>query len=57
MSYADLSPAGMHRPNERCRGLIELTANALSADVITLMLIAVQKDQNLELSINYAVTK
>jgi len=45
----------MHRPDQWCRGLIELTADALSDDVITLMLLAVQKDQNLELSINYAV--
>jgi hypothetical protein len=31
-----------------------MTANALSGDVVTLMLIAVQKD-NLELSIKYAI--
>jgi hypothetical protein len=34
--------------------LIEMTANALSGDVVALMLMAVQKD-NLELSIKYAI--
>jgi hypothetical protein len=57
MFYADLSSAGMHRRNERCIGLIELTANALSDNVVALMLRAVQKDHNLELSIKYAVRR
>ena len=44
----------MHIPNQRCTDLIEVTANALSVDVVALMLIAVQRD-NLELSVMKAV--
>jgi hypothetical protein len=46
--------AGMHKVGQRCKKLIEKTANELSDDVVTLMLLAVQKD-NLELSVQYAV--
>ena len=45
---------GMHKPNQRCTDLIDATANALSGGVVTLMLIAVQRD-NLELSVKKAV--
>jgi hypothetical protein len=55
MFYSDFSRAGMHRPDQRCSDLIELTANALSDDAVALMLVAVQKDHNLDLSIKYAV--
>jgi len=44
----------MHKPGQRCTDLIEMTANALSGDVVALMFIVVQKD-NLELSITYAI--
>jgi hypothetical protein len=47
-------PAEMHRPTQRCTELIEKTASGLSGSVVTLMLLAVQKD-NLELSIKHAV--
>jgi len=41
-------------PGQKCTALIEVTANALSRDVVGLMLVAVQKD-NLELSVKEAV--
>ena len=44
----------MHKPDQRCTDLIEVTANALSEGVVTLMLMAVQRD-NLELSVKKAV--
>jgi hypothetical protein len=44
----------MQRPGEKCTALIEMTANALSGDIVGLMLVAVQKD-SLDLSINEAV--
>ena len=46
--------AGMHRPDQKCYDLIEVTANALSGDVVALMLMAVQCD-NLELSVRQAI--
>jgi hypothetical protein len=50
-------PAGMHKPDQKCNGLIEITANALSGGVVALMLLAVQRDHNLELSINNAIRR
>ena len=44
----------MHKHGQRCTELIEKTANALSSGVVTLMLLAVQKN-NLELNIKQAV--
>ena len=44
----------MHKHDQRCTELIEATANALSGGVVTLMLMAVQRN-NLELSITKAV--
>ena len=44
----------MHKQDQRCTDLIEVTANALSEDVVALMLMAVQRD-NLELSIKQAI--
>ena len=44
----------MHKPDQKCSYLIEVTANALSGDVVALMLMAVQRD-NLELSVNQAI--
>jgi hypothetical protein len=46
--------AGMHKPGQRCADLIYKTANALSSSVVTLMLLAVQKD-NLQVNIYQAV--
>jgi len=54
MCGINMCPAGMHRAGERCTELIEKTASELSNGIVSLMLLAVQKD-NLELSINYAV--
>jgi hypothetical protein len=45
----------MHKPGEKCNDLIEKTVNALSGEVVSLMLLTVQRDHNLELSINYAI--
>ena len=46
----------MHKEDQRCTDLITLTANSLSGGVVTLMLVAVQKD-NLEVSINHAIKR
>ena len=50
----NIHPAEMQRPGQRCADLVEMTADALSGDVVALMLLAVQKD-NLELSIKQAI--
>jgi len=52
--FANFCPAGMHKDDQRCTDLIQLTANSLTSGGVALMLIAVQKD-NLEISINYAI--
>jgi len=52
----NLYPSEMQIPGEKCTSLIEVTANALSGDVVALMLVAVQKN-SLELSINQAVKR
>jgi hypothetical protein len=52
-----LSPAEMHKPGQQCNDLIEITANALKGGVVALMLLAVQRDCNLDLSINYAIRR
>jgi hypothetical protein len=57
MYSTKLYPAGMHKPGRQCNGLIEITASALSRGVVTLMLLAVQRENNLELSINYAIRR
>jgi len=44
----------MQKHGQKCAGLIEQTANALSDGVVALMLVAVQRD-NLELGINQAI--
>ena len=54
---ATFSSAEMHKPDQRCTDLIEITANSLSPNVVSLMLVAVQRDDNLELSINHAIRK
>jgi hypothetical protein len=50
----DFGSAGMHRTDQKCSDLIEVTANALSGGVVALMLMAVQRD-NLELSVKQAI--
>jgi hypothetical protein len=57
MYSTDLTPIGMHKPGQKCNGLLGITANALSGDVVALMLLAVQTDCNLELGINYAIQR
>ena len=46
----------MHKPDQRCSDLIEVTANALSGGIVALMLMAVQRD-NLELSVKQAIKR
>jgi hypothetical protein len=53
---ADALPEEMHKPDGCCKKLIEETAVALSHDVVTLMLLAVQRS-NVELSVKLAVTE
>ena len=48
--------AEMHLKDSRCNGLIEETAAALNDDVVTLMLLAVQRG-NLELSVKIALSR
>ena len=56
MCCSNIHPAEMQKHGQRCTGLIEITANALSSGVVTLMLVAVQRD-NLELSIKQAIRR
>jgi len=51
---SNISLLEMHKPNGCCKRLIEETANVLNNDVVTLMLVAVQR-MNLELSVTLAV--
>ena len=44
----------MHKHDQRCTDLLEVTANSLSGNVVALMLLAVQRD-NLEFSVTRAV--
>jgi hypothetical protein len=44
----------MHKADQKCLNLLEVTANALSVAVVSLMLLAVQRD-NLELSVRQAI--
>ena len=46
----------MHRPGAKCPDLIEKTANALSDDVVALMLVAAQK-YSLDLSTQQAIKR
>ena len=52
----DIYPIEMQKHGQRCAGLIEMTADALSGGVVALMLVAVQSD-NLELSIKQAIKR
>ena len=51
---ANIHSIEMQKQGQRCAGLIEMTANALSDSVVGLMLVAVQRD-NMELSIKQAI--
>jgi hypothetical protein len=44
----------MHKPGRSCAALIEMTANALSGNIVAVMLLAIQKD-NLEPNIKQAI--
>ena len=55
-SVANILCVGMHEAGKHCTELLEKTANTLNDDMISVMLLAVQRT-NLELSINVAVTK
>jgi hypothetical protein len=46
----------MHKNDQQCTDLLKVTANALSGGAVTLMLMAVQRN-NLELSIMQAFVK
>ena len=54
--HTDDSVAGMHMTDRHCDSLVEKTATALNEDTVTLMLLAVQKD-NLELSVKTALSR
>jgi hypothetical protein len=54
--YADFCPVGMDRDGQSLTDLLEVTANALSSDVVALMFLAVQRD-DLRLSIGHAVQR
>ena len=51
-----LISVGMHKHDQQCTGLIDVTANALSWTVLAHMLLAIQRD-NLELSIRQAIIR
>ena len=53
LHYANFCAVEMHKPSQRCTGLIEMTAKALSSGV-SFILLAIQKG-NLELNIRRAV--
>ena len=55
-THHNFCPAEMHKPNEWCFDLIEVTANALSGGVVALMFMAVQRD-NLGLSVRQAIKR
>ena len=52
----NICPADMQKHGQRCPGLIEITASGLSDSAVTLMLVAVQRD-NLELGIKQAIIR
>ena len=46
----------MHKPDQSCSDLIDVTANALSGGTVALMLMAVQRD-SLKLSVKQAINR
>ena len=55
-THHNFCPADMHKPDERCSDLIDVTANTLSGGVAALMFMAVQRN-NLELSVRQAIKR
>ena len=55
-SGADILCTDMHEAGNCCTELLNKTANAMSDDVLSVMLLAVQRG-NLELSISFAVSR
>ena len=53
-THLNFCPVGMHKHDQPCTDLIEMTANALSEGVVALMLMAVQRD-NLEFNVKKAI--
>ena len=53
-AHLNFCPIGMHKHDQPCTDLIEVTANALSKGVVALMLLAVQRD-NLEVNVKKAI--
>jgi hypothetical protein len=53
-THPNLRPVGMHKHDQPCTNLIEVTANALGGGAVALMLMAVQRD-NLELNVKQAI--
>ena len=53
-TYLNLCTVGMHKRDQSCADLLEVTANALSGGVVALMLMAVKRD-NLELSVKQTI--
>ena len=47
---------GMHKENEPCYALLEETASALDDEAVTVMLLAIQRE-NLEMSVKSAVQR
>ena len=47
---------GMHKENASCHVLLEETASALNDETVTVMLLAVQRD-NVEMSVKMAVRR
>ena len=47
---------GMHKENESCYALLEETASALDDEAVTVMLLAIQRE-NLEMSVKSAVQR
>jgi len=54
ISCINVCLADMQKHGQQCAGLVEITANALSGGAVTLMLVAVQRD-NLELNFKLAI--
>jgi hypothetical protein len=52
--YTNVCPVEMHKQGQPCTDLISKTANSLSGNVVSLMLLAVQKD-NLEPNVKQAI--
>ena len=54
MYYANFCHIGMHKHDQRCTNLLEVTANELSGGAVALILLTIQKN-SLELNIKQAI--